>query len=523
MKRKLLLSVIIFIAGMLLLLNPSKGEVQEPDSGGLAVALIIDSSGSMKDNDPNKVRIEAAKKIVSLLGEDDQVTVVEFSDRASVLIPLKLVGNQVSRNEINAKLSAIGEKGDTDIKGGLESAFAELSKVDNSKKKVALLLSDGEPDLPALVQDKQKMASYLAEVEKLAGEYKNRGWTVNCVALQKAAAGQTLQKIAQITGGEYFFVKDAAELTNFFQSMLLVQKYTEEEKPVISYIFENKAYKVGDKIPVNASLIVGKDILIPGPHLKLDKLVLSVNYTGQEPILINMRDDGQNASGDQRAGDGIYSALADCTLKGEAALTLTALGSYRSLAINEQVEIGRVQVKPQYSTLEKLVIDTKELVSVNQEIILIAGAAAAGIIIVIILCIRKNKSDMTKIRGSLQYSVEGPEVSSDPEVLNLAWPDKSEILITTEKDPEADFVLPMQKRPFSMKIKKFTGKHANADDIKEFNLTGSSLYYWVICLPGTYLVSGGMPKSRQQIFHEDQFSVGGYIFRFISKEAKGKA
>jgi Mg-chelatase subunit ChlD len=204
MKRKLLLSVIIFIAGMLLLLNPSKGEVQEPDSGGLAVALIIDSSGSMKDNDPNKVRIEAAKKIVSLLGEDDQVTVVEFSDRASVLIPLKLVGNQVSRNEINAKLSAIGEKGDTDIKGGLESAFAELSKVDNSKKKVALLLSDGEPDLPALVQDKQKMASYLAEVEKLAGEYKNRGWTVNCVALQKAAAGQTLQKIAQITGTKVY-------------------------------------------------------------------------------------------------------------------------------------------------------------------------------------------------------------------------------------------------------------------------------------------------------------------------------
>jgi hypothetical protein len=520
MKSKLIHCISIILAGLFLFILPQAGEVQEPGPGGLAVALIIDSSGSMKENDPNKVRMEAAKKVVALLGEDDQVTVVEFSDRASVLVPLKNVGNQTSRGDINNKISAIGEKGDTDIKGGLESALNELSKAGESKKKVAIMLSDGEPDLPSLLQDKQKMTAYLADIDKLAAEYRKRGWTVNCIALQKLEAGQTLQKIAQVSGGEYFFVKNASELTNFFQSILLVQKYTVEEKPVLSYIFENKTFKVGDKIPVNASLKVGSDILIPGPHLKLDKFELAVNFAGQEPQIINMKDDGQPASGDQKAGDGIYSALADCTMKGDAVVTLSVLGSYRNQAVNEQAEIGRLQVKPQYSTFEKLLMDSKNLIFINQKIMLIAAASAAALLIIIILYVRKSKVDMTKIRGVLKYWVEGTMEETEPDVLDLTYTDKTEVTITTEEDPEADFVLPIQKRPFTFKIKKFTGKHANADDIKEYNLIGSSLYYWAICMPGTYLISDGKPKSRQQIFHEDQFSVGGYTFKFICKEAK---
>lgn len=522
MRRKIILPILTLFAGIFLFFMTATGEVQEYSNDGLAVALIIDSSGSMKDNDPNKVRIEAAKKVITLLGENDQVTVIEFSDRASILIPIKIIGNQASRNDIISKLSAIGEKGDTDIKGGLENAFAELSKADSGKKKVAILLSDGEPDLPALVQDKQKMTAYLTEIDKLAGEYKTRGWTVNSIALQKAAAGQTLQKISQITGGEYFFVKDAAELTKFFQSILLVQKYSEEEKPQISYSFEKRIYKVGEKIPISASLKVGNDILVPGPHLKLSKFFLTANYTGQEPLIINMLDDGQASSGDMKAGDGDFSVLADCTLKGEVGLLLTAQGSYRDQPVNLQADLGSVQIKPQFSTMEKLAIDVRGFAVNNQQNILAAFAVIVAIIILAILYMRKNKRDMTKISGHIKYWIEGSGEVSDPEVLDLAWVNKSEILISTEKDTEVDFIIPMQKRPFSIKIKKFTGKHANADDVKEFNLIGSSLYYWVICLPGIYMISNGMPKSRQQIFHEDEFTVGGYTFKFICKEAKGK-
>ncbi len=522
MRRNIILCIALFFVGLIFVILPSNGEVQERNASGLAVALIIDSSGSMKDNDPNKVRIEAAKKVITLLGENDQVTVVEFSDRASVLIPIRIIGNQTSRNDIISKLSTIGEKGDTDIKGGLENALAELSKADSIKKKVAILLSDGEPDLPPLVQDKQKMTAYLADIDKIAGDYKTRGWTVNSIALQKVAAGQTLQKISQITGGEYFFVKDAAELTKFFQSIMLVQKYSEEEKPQISYNFENRGYKVGEKIPVFASLKVGNDILVPGPHLKLNKFFLTSNYAGQEPLIINMLDDGLASSGDLQAGDGTFSALAECTLKGEVALTVAAQGSYREQAVNLQADLGLVQIKPQFSTMEKLAIDIKGFAVKNQQNILMVFAVIVAIIILAVLYLRKNKRDMTKISGHLKYWIEGSGDVSEPDVLDLAWVNKSEILISTEKDPEVDFVVPMLKRPFSVKIKKFTGKHANADDVKEFNLIGSSLYYWVICLPGIYMISNGMPKSRQQIFHEDEFTVGGYTFKFICKEAKGK-
>lgn len=524
MTKNFCITLSILLAGVFLFLTPTTGEVQEAKAEGLAVALIIDGSGSMKNNDPDLVRIEAAKKVVSMLGENDQVTAVEFSDRASVIIPLSKAGDTASRNSLNSKLSAIGTKGDTDIKGGLESAFNELSKADDSNKKVAILLSDGEPDLPALLQDQQKMAAYLADVEKLAGVYKNRGWTVNCIALQREEAGQTLKKIAQTSGGEYFFVEEASELTKFFQSILLVQKYSEEEKPELSYTFENRTYKVGEKFKIFASLKFGEDILIPGPYLKLDKFILAVHIDGQEPLLINMHDDGKELSGDGQAGDGVFSALADCALVGEAALTVTAQGTYRNQVINEQVELGKIKVNPEFSTSEMILIKINKFILDKQRVLEIACAATAAILILIILYIRKNKRDMAKIKGSLQYWAEGTPEGATNGVLDISGAGKNEVLISTDGNVNnADFVLPALKRPFSLRIKKFTSKNANADDIKEFNLTSSAFYYWVICLSGTYLVSEGTPKSRQQIFHEDQFSTGGYNFRFVCKEAKGKS
>jgi len=56
--------------------------LQEGDdkSDRLAVALIIDSSGSMKHNDPGKERIKAAQNVAAMLGEQDEITVVEFAD-----------------------------------------------------------------------------------------------------------------------------------------------------------------------------------------------------------------------------------------------------------------------------------------------------------------------------------------------------------------------------------------------------------------------------------------------------------
>lgn len=516
-KKVILICFSLFV--FLFAINVSAQEQNKAE--GLALALVIDGSGSMKENDPNNVRIEAAKKAIALLGEEDQVCVVEFSDVVKVHVPLRKVGGADSRNEIMAKLSAIGEKGDTDIKGGMASALAELSKADGSKKKLTLLLSDGVPDMPDLLKDPNKMTAYLAEVDKTAGDYKSRGWSIHSIALQKEEAGQLLRKIAQQTDGEYFFVKDAAVITTFFQSILLVQKYSHSEKPELAYIFENRSYKVGENIPVFASLKIGSDNLIPGPHLKLDKFEMKVSYPNQDPVVIALIDDGK--SGDAQAGDGVFSCLVPCTQKGELSLTLLSQGMYLDEVINEKAEFPKVQIKPEFSASREILNKLNSLAVQYKNIITTVFLALAAIVCIVVLLRKTSDRKSLYIQGSLEYWPEKDGEGPGGKVLELTKYNKEEILISTESGPGVDIVLPAVNRNFAFKIKKYFKNKTNIKDIKDFNLIDSKIFYMVTSMPGTYLVSNGLPMSREQIFNNDKFNLGGYNFKFVSKEAKNNS
>lgn len=511
-------AIIIFslIHIFLFVLNVNAQEQNKAE--GLAIALIIDGSGSMKENDPNNVRIEAAKKTIALLDEDDQVCVVEFSDVARLHVPLRKVGGADSRNEIMSKISDIGCKGDTDIWGGMASALAELSKADGSKKKLALLLSDGFPDMPALLKDHNKMTAYLAEVDKTAGDYKSRGWSIHSVALQKEEAGQLLRNIALQTGGEYFFVKDAAELTTFFQSILLVQKYSHSEKPELAYIFENRSYEVGENIPVYASMKIGSDNLIPGPHLKLDKFELEVNYPNQYPVIIALKDDGM--SGDAQAGDGLFSCLVPCTQKGELSLTLLSRGMYLDEVIKEKAEFPKVQIKPEISAAKDYLNRIKSLAVQYKNSIAAVFLAVAAVICITLLLIKTSDRKSLYIKGTLEFWPEKDSEGPNGKILELTKYNKEEILISTESGSGVDIVLPVVNRDFAFRIKKYIKNKTNIKDIKDFNLIDSKIFYMVTSMPGTYLVSNGQPMSREQIFNNDKFNLGGYTFKFVSKEAK---
>lgn len=518
MKRVKIYVIILFSLILVFLFALNVSAMEQNKAEGLALALIVDGSGSMKENDPNNVRIEAAKKAIALLGEEDQVCVVEFSDAVKVHVPLRKVGGQESRNDIMSNISAIGVKGDTDIRGGMASALAELSKADGSKKKLALLLTDGVPDMPDLLKDTNKMTAYLAEVDKTAGDYKSRGWAIHSIALQKEEAGQLLKKIAQQTGGEYFFVKDAADLTTFFQSILLVQKYSHSEKPELAYIFDSRPYKVGENIPVIASLKIGSDNLVPGPHLKLDKFEVAVNYPNQGPVIITLKDDG--TSGDAQAGDGVFSCMVPCTLKGDLSLTLLSQGTYLGEGINVKAELPKVQIKPEFSAGREFLNKVNALAVQYKRIMTAVSLAVAAVICIALLLRKTSDRKSLYIKGSLEYWPEKDADGSGSKVLKLTNYNKEELLIATEGGPGVDIVLPVVNRNFAFKIKKYIKNKTNIKDIKDFNLIDSKIFYLVTCMPGTYLVSNGLPMSREQVFNNDKFDLGGYTFKFVSKEAK---
>ena len=162
---------------------------------GAEVALLIDSSGSMSQNDPGDLRIAAARLFAERKAADLGVAVLDFDSRAKVLAD-GLSGGTASVDELNRAASHIDHKGGTDLGLALRKA-ADLLGGPTARLGVrsAVLLTDGK-----------------GEYDDEAAIFAARGWPVYTVGLTGAVDEALLSAIARQTGGEYFKAQGAADL-----------------------------------------------------------------------------------------------------------------------------------------------------------------------------------------------------------------------------------------------------------------------------------------------------------------------
>ena len=165
------------------------------------IVLIIDSSGSMVENDPNELRKEAAKQFIDLAESDVQIGVVDFDERAKTLAELTVAINTNDREDGKNKLKEAVEHIDayegTNIAAGLQQGFEVLSNSTTfTARKAAVLLTDGE-------DNEQKT------LETYVGNYVANGWSVYTIGLDDGVSvdRELLEDIAAETlEGEYYSV-----------------------------------------------------------------------------------------------------------------------------------------------------------------------------------------------------------------------------------------------------------------------------------------------------------------------------
>lgn len=176
----------------------------------LAIALIIDSSGSMLAEDPavwsDPIRlsrylatadsanlpINAAKRaafqvVRDLIGVD--VTVLNFNDFAGVAMPITKVDPRLLP-AIERDISTIRAGGGTKYQPALRRAMRE-TKGRGYQEAHFILLSDGVPT------DQSGLNEVLADI-------KNAGVTVSTIAFGKMASRTLLSSMADTTGGKFF-------------------------------------------------------------------------------------------------------------------------------------------------------------------------------------------------------------------------------------------------------------------------------------------------------------------------------
>jgi Mg-chelatase subunit ChlD len=123
----------------------------QSNDGNRKIAIVIDSSGSMTENDPNNLRLTAGEDLDNWLisvneatgnKKADLVTVIDFDDTVNIDYPLGNPGDAA-----NSAISAIDADGGTYIAGGVTAAITQLTSSGSGSTKDRsgiIVLTDGE-------------------------------------------------------------------------------------------------------------------------------------------------------------------------------------------------------------------------------------------------------------------------------------------------------------------------------------------------------------------------------------------
>lgn len=162
------------------------------------VGFIIDSSGSMKRSDPDKLRISKSQELISAINASTNIG-AHFNSKGHFLA--KGPTNHVRPTFVN-----IGQSGGTNILDGLDIAIDKFSN--DTSPKIAILITDGKSNT-------SKILSILKKAQ-------SKNIKIYTIGLGNASQlnEYLLAQIANSTGGSYYNVKENVNLVEAYQSIL---------------------------------------------------------------------------------------------------------------------------------------------------------------------------------------------------------------------------------------------------------------------------------------------------------------
>lgn len=187
----------------------------QSDSPKIAdVRVIIDVSGSMKQNDPNNLRQPALELLVKLLPDGSKAGVWTFGKYINMLVPHRDVDADWRQLALE-KGSEINSTGlYTNIGEALEKAAYDTGHPNDNYRTSVILLTDGVVDIdrePAINREEWRRI-----VDKVLPTLQSADYTVHTIALSDNADSELLNKLAVTTDGIAAIAKSADDLMKIF-------------------------------------------------------------------------------------------------------------------------------------------------------------------------------------------------------------------------------------------------------------------------------------------------------------------
>ena len=185
------------------------GEQAKPD-----VRVIIDISGSMKQNDPQNLRRPAMELLVQLFPEQSKAGVWTFGRWVNMLVKHQQVDQQWREQALPEAQKINSVALHTNIPEAIAKAVTDLEELDPAYRTSLILLTDGMVDIskdPAVNRGARQRV-----LEEILPRLKQAGVTVHTVALSRNADTELMDSLALETGGLSAVAVTADDLTEIF-------------------------------------------------------------------------------------------------------------------------------------------------------------------------------------------------------------------------------------------------------------------------------------------------------------------
>lgn len=173
------------------------------------LALVIDRSGSMSGAKIENAR-RAAMRLVDLLNDDDRISVVHYGTDVNALGGLFATAE--NKVKLRRYIANITDEGGTNIGDGLAvgQRHIERAKSDFRVNRL-LLLSDGQPTVG--ITSSQGLVNVVRRI-------RDAGISVTSLGVGADFNEDLMQRLADVGGGSYGFISNAAATATLFQKDL---------------------------------------------------------------------------------------------------------------------------------------------------------------------------------------------------------------------------------------------------------------------------------------------------------------
>jgi uncharacterized protein (TIGR03503 family) len=176
--------------------------------------VLIDISGSMRQNDPKNLRRPALRLLVNLLPKDSRAGVWTFGQYVNMLVPLGNV-DRAWREKARLGAAKIHSRGlFTHIEDVLRRASEDWTGEDGAHARHLILLTDGMVDVSKDAEESARSRQRV--LDQQLPRLKQKGVKIHTVALSDRADHDLMARLSRDSGGWYEQVESAAGLQKVF-------------------------------------------------------------------------------------------------------------------------------------------------------------------------------------------------------------------------------------------------------------------------------------------------------------------